>query len=1018
MRKVWTLFFLIAAAAVAQRPVVLLTGDRDLSTSVIALPELRAKGFDVRVITGPGAFFGTVPNDDPHTQRALSDEGQLITDPGDGSRISTTMTKGQRTAVDYLDALLAGHFDGTESRSTMDWSAHADDVLERPHGVHEACCWGDDRGAGQDATDWTCSKSYNSEFMTGVICASAFFIESNGTIDANTYSWTQADIDNVKLQLIDAWSIWSYTASLNGQTVTAVMDFYEPSGGVPVQGYEPVTRSSGQDYLWIEAIMTNAGRTESGAFGKCDGFNHDRRTTLGADHAYCAFIAYNPAAQGAPTQFTDGKIGYAYLGGPYTQLLFRANGWTTSQVNRVYGHETGHIFHAFDEYTASGTGNCSRSFNGRQNANFQGSTCNGTAGCVMINNAFSGNGATRTWNLCSHTPYHLGWQGRLTVPACISPINDELVTSNPVVLRWNRGAPPAGVYGYLKIFDRSDNELVFCGYTGQLDTNAVSLVNGQYRWTMSQGNSSSSSGYAGAVSTSGLFTVNAPLNASFTWSQAVICAGASVTFADHSTGAPQTWTWSFPGGTPSTYLGQSPPTITYPSPGNYGVSLTVGDGTGTHTTTLANVITVTGGAALPFAQDFNSGPFPPTGWTAYGGGGQGGAGLGWTTTATGSCAEQTSAMVDGYTFTGTGGPQMGTPRIDLSSASMPYLRFRYSYAQESSNVTETLQVYGNDCSYQIYNTWLNRSGAALATNGGGYVAGQPWVPAGCAQWKDVILAVDQLSGRIGQFWFYVLSNGGQNLYLDDVQVFNGTRIQLRAALQGPFDVNTGLMRDALREQSLIPVIEPYSASGYTFLDEGGTRSLSTGATQATGNDALVDWVIIEIRDPADPTRIVYSRPALIQRDGDVVDYDGSNAPRLGVPAGNWYVCLKHRNHLGIMTGAAVALANGMSTLDLADPAFPVWATNARVLVGTRAAMWSGDAFGDANVKYTGLSNDRDPILQTIGSSTPNSTVTGYRREDVNLDGTVRYTGAGNDRDPILQNVGSTTPNNVRTQQVP
>jgi hypothetical protein len=383
MRNCWILSVLLATTALAQRPAVLLTDAPDLASSVSELPELRAKGFDVRVITGPGAYFGTLPTDNAEVKRALRESGVLMTDAVERARLGAMLSGAGNTAVDYLEALLAGRFDGQEVRSSMDWSAHADDVRERPDSSRIACCSGSQRGNGQDAADWTCSKSYNSEFMGGVVCASAFFIESNGSIDPNTYTWSQADIDNVKLQLIDAWSIWSYTASQNGQTVTAVMDFYEPSGGIPVQGYEPVTRSSAQDYLWIEAIMTNAGRNESGAFGKCDGFNHERRTTLGADHAYCAFIAYNPSAQGAPTQFTDGKIGYAYLGGPYTQLLYRANGWTTSQVNRVYGHETGHIFHAFDEYTASGTGNCSRSFNGRQNANFQGSTCNGTAGCLQ-----------------------------------------------------------------------------------------------------------------------------------------------------------------------------------------------------------------------------------------------------------------------------------------------------------------------------------------------------------------------------------------------------------------------------------------------------------------------------------------------------------------------------------------------------------------------------------------------------------------------------------------------------------
>ena len=74
---------------------------------------------------------------------------------------------------------------------------------------------------------------------------------------------------------------------------------------------------------------------------------------------------------------------------------------------------------------------------------------------------------------------------------------------------------------------------------------------------------------------------------------------------------------------------------------------------------------------------------------------------------------------------------------------------------------------------------------------------------------------------------------------------------------------------------------------------------------------------------------------------------------------------------------------------------------------------------DHIIKYTGSGNDRDPILVTVGSTTPNNTVSNiYSTRDVNLNAEVKYTGSGNDRDPILVNVGSTTPNNIRVQQLP
>jgi hypothetical protein len=45
-------------------------------------------------------------------------------------------------------------------------------------------------------------------------------------------------------------------------------------------------------------------------------------------------------------------------------------------------------------------------------------------------------------------------------------------------------------------------------------------------------------------------------------------------------------------------------------------------------------------------------------------------------------------------------------------------------------------------------------------------------------------------------------------------------------------------------------------------------------------------------------------------------------------------------------------------------------------------------------------------------------VAGYRQEDVNMDGMTKYTGLNNDRDPVLQNIGGTVPTNVLTEQLP
>ena len=68
--------------------------------------------------------------------------------------------------------------------------------------------------------------------------------------------------------------------------------------------------------------------------------------------------------------------------------------------------------------------------------------------------------------------------------------------------------------------------------------------------------------------------------------------GQTVTFTDQSTNSPTSWSWSFPGGTPSTSTEKNP-IVTYPTIGTYDVSLTVSNTAGSDTITKSNYINVT-----------------------------------------------------------------------------------------------------------------------------------------------------------------------------------------------------------------------------------------------------------------------------------------------------------------------------------------------------------------------------------------------------------------------------------------
>ncbi len=241
-------------------------------------------------------------------------------------------------------------------------------------------------------------------------------------------------------------------------------------------------------------------------------------------------------------------------------------------------------------------------------------------------------------------------------------------------------------------------------------------------------------------------------------------------------------------------------------------------------------------------------------------------------------------------------------------------------------------------------------------------------------------------------------------------------LMARVLLQGPYDSGTGLMSDALRSLGTFPITEPYTALGLAPT-VGGT-SIAPTVLAVSGNNAIVDWVLVELRSPAAPATVVMRRCALLQRDGGVVDLDGISPLSLPGINGPYHVAMRHRNHLGVMSLGPVTIGGEVVGLDLSDAATAVWGANARVSSGTAQLLYMGDCTGNGAVKYTGSGNDRDPILVRVGSTVPTNVVSGYFVEDTNLDGAVKYTGSGNDRDPILVNTGSTTPNNVKLEQVP
>ena len=259
-----------------------------------------------------------------------------------------------------------------------------------------------------------------------------------------------------------------------------------------------------------------------------------------------------------------------------------------------------------------------------------------------------------------------------------------------------------------------------------------------------------------------------------------------------------------------------------------------------------------------------------------------------------------------------------------------------------------------------------------------------------------------------------LVSGGQ-FYMIEGPVENEMLVSPRIFLQGAYNAAQGMMTDELRSHQLIPLDQPYAAAPFLY---SASATIRPDLLAITGNDALVDWVLVELRDAANPSIILQRRAALLQRDGDVVDVDGHTPLRFHTTAAQYHVAIRHRNHLGAMTSGTYALRSLPTAIDMTSSTVATYGTDARKNVNGVHMLWSGDVNADGSIRYTGQENDRDKILLQIGGIVPTNTVIGYEAEDLDLDGQVKYTGSNNDRDIILGAIGGVVPTNQRLQQLP
>jgi PKD repeat protein len=256
----------------------------------------------------------------------------------------------------------------------------------------------------------------------------------------------------------------------------------------------------------------------------------------------------------------------------------------------------------------------------------------------------------------------------------------------------------------------------------------------------------------------------------FTVNKTSICVGELLQFTDATYNAATGWSWTFQNGTPATSTAQNPQ-VTFDTPGIYTVTLTSTDGTTTQTETKTQYIHVLPKFGnLPFLETFenytNLSNTPnwevvnPSDFIQF-------------EVGTTGLSSAKSAYLNNYNSNGSQSDELISAAVDLSSiTSAATLSFRFSYRKKATANFESLKVFlSSDCGV----TWQQRktlTGSQLST----LVEPSPWIPSTPEDWTTV-----HMTNVTSAYWvdnfrykFKFEGNGGNNIYLDNINIYAGS----------------------------------------------------------------------------------------------------------------------------------------------------------------------------------------------------------------------------------------------------
>ncbi|NQT24380.1 S8 family serine peptidase [candidate division KSB1 bacterium] len=209
-----------------------------------------------------------------------------------------------------------------------------------------------------------------------------------------------------------------------------------------------------------------------------------------------------------------------------------------------------------------------------------------------------------------------------------------------------------------------------------------------------------------------------------------------------------------------------------------------------------------------------------------------------------------------------------------------------------------------------------------------------------------------------------------DITIEGTGVLNHVYAKIKVWLQGSYQAG-GSMTTTLKTNGYIPTTSPYS----------------DGRTVSTVPAGVTDWVFVELRTSATGSAVA-QRSFFVKSNGEIVDEDGSTTDLQisGVADDDYFIVVRHRNHLAVMSTAAQALdTSPTSQYNFTTALTQYYGADADRAKEVETGVWGLNA-GDGN--ESGIVTISDANLAIT-----NRDDVGYHISDYNLSGIVTISDA-------------------------